>query len=546
MKKLILLVLFSSISIYSQLVSNGCLTDVYMGNYGFYDYQSAGANQSVTGGINSNYHAVYLSADSVLASPQKRALYFFSNNSGSNWVNTPVSNLNASYPSVGVQTDGNAVICFYDSASSRIKFYRTTAPTALTFDTLPSPPGTGGEYPKFQIISTKYIVLFAVFHTSSQPHISKTIYNYTAGTWSAWQIVAPNASTSFQSAKNVARIALSWIGDSTLKRVKYIESLDSGITFGSITTIFNQEITGGDTVRAFKNIDMTYPYPGSPTLPPNIVFDAVARILPEGGQPGIKKFYHNPKVFMWSQSGGIVKVADTLNYFYGDVAGRNTMVSMGKDCLPIGSPSISFSTVMGGSIHVFYSAMRLSRPKGNFWYDSDLVGLYGNGVSFNTIPGMIPEINYDDKFCFLTKQMPQNFGGYNIALIHQKDLFPGSYRQGDTTSITRAYPEFNGYNLIFHILHQDLLRFDYFLFPSYPNPFNGTAKIEFGLQKPGFVKIVVYDIVGREVQVLVNRQLSPVNFVTFFHSDGVPSGIYFYSMYVNDALIDTKKMVLVK
>src|SRR5215207_6570537 len=123
MRKVILLLVFSSISIYSQLISNGCLTDVYMGNYGYYDNQSAGANQSLCGGINLNYHSVYLSADSVLSSPQRRALYFFSSNNGSNWVNTQVSNLNASFPSIGVQTDGNAVICFYDSASSKIKFY---------------------------------------------------------------------------------------------------------------------------------------------------------------------------------------------------------------------------------------------------------------------------------------------------------------------------------------------------------------------------------------------------------------------------------------
>ncbi len=544
MKKISLLLLFLSVNIYSQLVSNGCLTDVYMGNYGFYDYQSAGANQSVTGGINQNYHAVYLSADSVLNLPQRRALYFFSSNSGSNWINTPVSNLNASYPSIAAQTDGNAVICFCDSASSKIKFFRTTTPSALTFDTLPSPPGTGGEYPKFQIMSNRHIVLFAVFQTSSQPHISKTIYNYTTGTWSAWQIVASNASTSFQSAKISARVSLCWIGDSTYRRVKYIESIDSGLTFRSPNTIFSEELTGGDTVRAFKNIDMAYT--NSPSTPPNIVFDAVARILPLGGQPGINKFYHNPKVFIWTPGSGIVKVVDTTNFIYGEIAGRNTMVSMGKDCLPIGSPSISFSTVSGGRLHVFYSAMRLSRPKGNSWYDSDLVGLYGNGVSFSPIPGIIPEMNYDDKFCFLVKQMPQSSFPYNIALIHQKDLFPGSYRQGDTTAMTRAYPEFNGYNLIFHIVHEELLRYDFYLFDSYPNPFNATAKIEFGLQKSGHVKLVVYNILGKEISVLVDRRLIAANFVTFFHGDNYPSGIYFYSMFVDGVKIETKRMVLVK
>lgn len=544
MKKSILFIfLFSTASIYSQLVSNGCLTDVYMGNYGYYDKQSDGADQSVTGGINTNYHSVYLTGDSVLNSTQRRVLYFFSSNNGNNWVNAVVSNSNASYPSIAVQQDGKAVVCFYDSATARIKFYRTTSPIALTFDTLPSPPGTGGEYSKFQIIGNQYIILFALFQASSQPHISRAIYNYNTGLWSSWQIVASNSSPSFQSARINGKIALCWIGDSTLKKVKYIESTDSGASFNPANTVFSEEITGGDTVRAFKHIDMVY---ASSASAPAITFDAVARILPAGGQPGIRKFYHNPKVFLWSQTSGIIKIADTTNRIYGDIAGRNTMVSMGKDYLPVGCPSISSSNVFGSSLHVFYSAMRLSRPKGNFWYDSDLVGLYGNGSSFINVPGIIPETNFDDKFCFLTKQMPQTFTQYQISLVHQKDLFPGSYRAGDTTSITRAYPEFNGYNLTIHILKQDLLKYDFYLFESYPNPFNATTKIEFGLQKAGFVKIIVHDILGREVQVLVNRRLQPANFVTFFHSEGIPSGIYFYSLIVDGALISTKKTVLVK
>lgn len=544
MKKAILLfILFSTAHIYSQLVSNGCLTDVYMGNYGYYDKQSDGSDQSVTGGINTNYHSVYLTADSVLNNPQRRVLYFFSSNNGTNWVNTVVSNINASYPSIAAQEDGRAVLCFYDSASSKIKFYRTTSPTALTFDTLPSPPGTGGEFAKFQIIGSRYIVLFALFQTGAQPHIARTVYNYNTGLWSSWQTVSQNTSSSFQTSKSNGKIALCWIGDSTYKRVKYIESLDSGATFTAATTVFSEEITGGDTVRAFKHVDMVY---SNLSPAPVITFDAVARILPLGGQPGIKKFYHNPKVFIWMQSTGIVKVADTTNRIYGDIAGRNTMVSMGKDYLPVGCPSISTSTAFGNSIHVFYSAMRLSRPKGNFWYDSDLVGLFGSGTSFSTIPGIIPEINYDDKYCFLTKQMPQSPTQYQISLVHQKDLFPGSYRAGDTTAMTRAYPEFNGYNLTIHVLKQDLLKYDFYLFDSYPNPFNATTKIEFGLQKSGFVKIVVYDILGREVQVLVNRKLQAANFVTFFHSEGIPSGIYFYSLIVDGALISTKKTVLVK
>ena len=45
---------------------------------------------------------------------------------------------------------------------------------------------------------------------------------------------------------------------------------------------------------------------------------------------------------------------------------------------------------------------------------------------------------------------------------------------------------------------------NYFLSQNYPNPFNPSTKIRYGLPKEGFVKITVYDIIGKETAILVN------------------------------------------
>jgi hypothetical protein len=109
---------------------------------------------------------------------------------------------------------------------------------------------------------------------------------------------------------------------------------DNGNTFGPVNIVFTREITGGDTVRAYRHIDMIY----FNNLPA-ITFDGVARILPAGGQVGIRKYYHNPKIYFWSPTWGIKTVIDTNNFFAGGVPGRNyMMISLGSSWLPVSAP----------------------------------------------------------------------------------------------------------------------------------------------------------------------------------------------------------------
>jgi len=88
---------------------------------------------------------------------------------------------------------------------------------------------------------------------------------------------------------------------------------------------------------------------------------------------------------------------------------------------------------------------------------------------------------------------------------------------------------------------------DYFLSQNYPNPFNPKTTIKFGLPKSGSVTLNVYDITGRLVRSILNN--APLNAGTVTHSfDGtnLASGIYFYSLIIDNEKFDTKKMILVK
>jgi endo-1,4-beta-xylanase len=61
----------------------------------------------------------------------------------------------------------------------------------------------------------------------------------------------------------------------------------------------------------------------------------------------------------------------------------------------------------------------------------------------------------------------------------------------------------------------------------------------------GDVKIVVYDVMGREVQTLVNESLKPGTYEASFDASQLTSGVYFYKI-VADNFVETRKMLMIK
>ena len=94
----------------------------------------------------------------------------------------------------------------------------------------------------------------------------------------------------------------------------------------------------------------------------------------------------------------------------------------------------------------------------------------------------------------------------------------------------------------------DLIPSSYFLDQNYPNPFNPDTKIHYDLPKAGQVSIVVYDLLGREINKLVNQYQQAGRYNVLWKGDDlfgnpVSSGIYFYQIR-SRSFIQTRKMVL--
>ena len=80
---------------------------------------------------------------------------------------------------------------------------------------------------------------------------------------------------------------------------------------------------------------------------------------------------------------------------------------------------------------------------------------------------------------------------------------------------------------------------------NYPNPFNPATVIEFTMLKSGPISLIVYDLLGREVKVLVNGTMDAGTYKATFDARDLTGGTYFYTLKSGDASI-TKKMALVK
>ena len=86
---------------------------------------------------------------------------------------------------------------------------------------------------------------------------------------------------------------------------------------------------------------------------------------------------------------------------------------------------------------------------------------------------------------------------------------------------------------------------DFALMQNYPNPFNPSTTIQFDLPHSSFVRLVVVDVLGKEVATLVSKQLPSGRYRETLSADNLPSGVYFYKLQTSAGSI-VKKMLLVR
>lgn len=135
-----------------------------------------------------------------------------------------------------------------------------------------------------------------------------------------------------------------------------------------------------------------------------------------------------------------------------------------------------------------------------------------------------------------------DFASFVVAVDSQRVYVTGSANFSATgiAFFTVRYSVCTGIEPISNVVPQK-----FGLNQNYPNPFNPTTSIRFDVPKASFVKITVYDISGRELEVLAAENVMPGEYEVDWNASAYSSGVYFYSISTDD-FVQTKKMILTK
>ena len=130
---------------------------------------------------------------------------------------------------------------------------------------------------------------------------------------------------------------------------------------------------------------------------------------------------------------------------------------------------------------------------------------------------------------------------YQLSSVYFVDQFTG-WAVGDNSTILHTT---NGGTTFFEEEEIEETPTNYVLTQNYPNPFNPSTKIRYSVPQSSQLIIKVFDVLGNEIETLVNEQKTIGTYELTWNTENLPSGVYFYQIKAG-SFMETKKMILLK
>lgn len=134
---------------------------------------------------------------------------------------------------------------------------------------------------------------------------------------------------------------------------------------------------------------------------------------------------------------------------------------------------------------------------------------------------------------------------FDISIDGNNNFYIAGYLSGSGSGYNISAAKYNDASLTTITNTETGVPSDYRLTQNYPNPFNPSTNIKFDVKEPAFVKIAVYNILGKELFVPVNEYLRGGTYEVSLQLSNLPSGLYYYKMSAG-SFTDTKKMMMIK
>lgn len=229
------------------------------------------------------------------------------------------------------------------------------------------------------------------------------------------------------------------------------------------------------------------------------------------GQKPIRWDYLNypERLRLYKTMAALIKLKKNYSVFKSNAT---TIVADSLKTIQLSDSSMRVNII--GNFSVYKSGLNPSFQQTGMWYD------YLSGDSLNILDGN--------------------------AFI---SLSPGEYHIYTTTKL--PVPDLS---IPTDVKKNEAIISGYQLEQNYPNPFNASTIIKYQIPKGGIVTVKIYDILGREVRIIINRfqqsgnyeiQFSPIGCSGSCGNTNIASGVYLYQLRVND-FVSTKKMIYLK
>lgn len=314
------------------------------------------------------------------------------------------------------------------------------------------------------------------------------------------------------------RVALVW---SSADTVGFIESTNYGQTLSPPTVVFGTQIINGDLVRPGRGLDAVYV--GNAL---EIVWSAV------GSTP------RSARILAWNPVVGLETVADSSTI----PAALADSVHPGDDYFVIDRPSVG-RYQGSAAVGIAYVVFKKSDVDTAGWNYGDIFVAEGalTTRSFYSYD-LTGTAKVDERYPKVSPQNPAIGGLFMVAF--QSDTLAGPNRARGLESRVQQNVMLAGV-IDLSVDETAMLPRDPTLYQNYPNPFNPRTTIRYAIARQSRVRLAVYDLLGREVALLVERDQSPGTREVYWDAAGVASGLYFYRVQTRD-FIQTKKMMVVR
>jgi hypothetical protein len=239
-------------------------------------------------------------------------------------------------------------------------------------------------------------------------------------------------------------------------------------------------------------------------------------------------------------------LADTV-YFFINSSTVPVKISLSGSSIPTPSIEVNVTLIDMGTINVntpqkdtsFYVYNRGTA------FDSVLVAFnLGNINPKNAVtitPGLFKILPADSqKITFSVS--PPSITRSGLDLYTQPILITSKFGSGQTIFSKSVRFHLTG---VLDVQNEIVNRLTFRLDQNYPNPFNPSTIINFSIPSAGKVVMKIYNVIGRQVAVLVNGNFEKGNYSVEFNGAGLPSGVYFYKL-ESGTYSDIKKLILMK